>query len=89
MIEFLKIPPDVGELIHISAEDAKTAIVCEALSVIGEFRAIKVSDGLKILCNGQILDNLKHEKLVIDNFELCVKEVENDKFSVYFKALKK
>jgi hypothetical protein len=62
---------DCGFVYHISEEKSR-------------YYAIPVKAGLKIECDEEVLNNIKQEECIKNNFLLNIKELDENYFSVYF-----
>lgn len=68
-------------------EEVWTAISPEYNYVPNSYSAIRVENGLKILCKKETLDNLMSNKEITEKFQLNVRRKNRWHWSVYFKEI--
>lgn len=68
-------------------EEVWTAISPEYNPIPNSYSAIRVENGLKILCKKETLDNLMSNKEIIGKFQLNIRRKNRWYWSVYFKEI--
>lgn len=72
----------VGDIIK--NEKISCGIVCFIDKENGHVNAVAIYDELEIECDKNVLNNIKNEEYIQDNFKVNIKEVKEDWYRVKF-----